>query len=146
MYLFLLFEAVVVNSHTSYNDGLKMIKKSLLFQSSRKNTMYSYFLVVLELVSFSTLVATFYSVSNKVMGLMAMFTIICMLFSLYIMFSTLICFYFDEEDIMNRIRVESLDAETIERLENVLRSEETENSNQISVPTNCLASNGLVET
>ena len=145
MYLFLLFEAVVVNSHTSYNDGLKMTKKSLLFQSSRKNTMYSYFLVLLELVSFSTLVATFYSVSTKVMGLMAMFTVTCMLFSLYIMFSTLICFYFDEEDIMNRIRVESLDAETIERLENVLRSEETENSNQISVSTNCLASNRLIE-
>ena len=146
MYLFLLFEAVVVNSHTSYNDGLKMIKKSLLFQSSRKNTMYSYFLVVLELVSFSTLVATFYSVSNKVMGLMAMFTVICMLFSLYIMFSTLICFYFDEEDVINRIRVESLDAETIERLENVLGTEYSENSNQISVSTNCLRSNRLVET
>ena len=130
MYLFLLFEAVVVNSHTSYNDGLKMIKKSLLFQSSRKNTLYCYFLVLLELVSISTLVATFYAVSTKVMGLMTMFTITCMLFSLYIMFSTLICFYFDEEDIMNSIRIESLDAETIERFENVLGNEETKNSNQ----------------
>ena len=139
MYLFLIFIAVDENTFTTFDDGLKMIKKSLLFESRRKNITFSYLLILLELALVSAFIATFYAASVKILNVRALVGICLMLVFIYILLSASIYCLFDEDDYYS-IRPVILDAETVERLENVLTNEESENSQQISVSTNCIAS------
>ena len=61
---------------------------------------------------------------------------------MYVSLNAIIYCFFDENNYLNRTRPEILDAETIERFENVLGTEETNISQQISVSTSLyLASN-----
>ena len=55
----------------------------------------------------------------------------CVLLALNILLSSIICVYFDERDIRKKNRIESLDADVVESLEGVLRTEDTENSQKI---------------
>ena len=116
-----------------------MIKKSLLFKCGIRNTIFSYQLLFLEIISFSVYVWFSYEALIKIVPLTHLYVIDIIILGLYISFSTVIYFLFDKEAYRNYIRVnEALDSETVERLESVLTNEEVENSQQISVPTSFL--------
>ena len=135
MYFFLLIGAFIEDSLSSFDDGLKMITMSLLFESCRKNIIFSYILILLEFALVSILVTTFYTTSIKITTVRDMVGIFCFCSFTYLGMSVIIFCFFDKEDFLNRIRINM-----IERLENVLGSEESENSQQISVSTNYITS------
>ena len=135
MYLFLLFGAIDEQSVITFEDGIKMIKKSLLFKICRKNIIFTYFLFLIELALVSAVVATFYAASIKIFNIRTMVGICLILFFMYVSLNSIIYCFFDEYNYLNRTRPDILDAETIERLENVNGTEETNISQQISVST-----------
>ena len=117
-----------------------MIKKSLLFKCGIRNTIFSYQLLFLEIISFSVYVWFSYEASIKIVPLTHLYVIDIIILGLYISFSTVIYFLFDKEAYRNYISVnEALDDETVERLESVLTNEEVENYDHISVPTSFLS-------
>ena len=123
----------------NYKDRQDMIKKSLLFKCGTLNTIISYLLLCLEIISFSVHVFICYAASIKLLPLSLFYVLQFLQIMAYITFSMTLYLFFDEEDYRNSIRVnEVLDAETVERLESGLTNEEVENSQQISVPTSFL--------
>ena len=141
MYLFLVLEGFFGYLDITYAEALDMVKQSLLFKSCRRNTILSYLLLLLEIFSFSNIVTILYATSIKMMSLPTMFNVISMLIVMYFLLSLVIYTYFDEQDYKNRAGTESLDAETLERLENMITSEKVEISQQIAVPTDFLTRN-----
>ena len=143
MYLFLLFGATNEESVITFDEGLKMIRKSLLFESCRKNIIFSYLLIILELVLVSVLVTTFYVTSIKMIYFHNMIGVCVSLSFLYLVLSVIVYSFFDNEGYTNRIIPEVLDAETIERFENALASEVNDNLQQFSVSTKYLTSTSV---
>ena len=122
---------------SNYNERFDMIRKSLLFQSCKKNTILGYTFLLVELVWTSVFIACCYAASIKTMKLYFAFLSVSLTFYSYVAMSCCLYFFFDDEDYRRRMRAaEVLNEETIERMESILRNEESENSHEISVPTN----------
>ena len=120
----------------NYSGRFDMFKKSLSFQSCRKNIILSYILLLLDLVWFSVNVITCYKYSTKAFEFYLFFIMVIVAAAVYLTFNLNLCMFIDWEDHLNRMRaVEVLSEETVERLENVLTNEEVENTQEISVPT-----------
>ena len=120
----------------NYSGRFDMFKKSLSFQSCRKNIILSYILLLLDLVWFSVNVITCYKYSTKAFEFYLFFIMIIVAAAVYFTFNLNHCLFIDWEDYLNRMRVvEVLSEEAVGRLENVLTNEEVENSQEISVHT-----------
>ena len=120
----------------NYSGRFDMFKKSLSFQSCRKNIILSYILLLLDLVWFSVNVITCYKYSTKAFEFYLFFIMIIVAAAVYFTFNFKICLFIDWEEYLNRTSAdEVLNEEAVERLENVLTNEEVEISQEISVAT-----------
>ena len=123
-------------SYLNYNERFDLFKKSLSFQSCRKNVMLTYILLMLDLVWFSVHIITCYEHSTKNLSFKYFYIIVFVNVAVSFLMNLNLCFYLDWEDYINRRRAaEVLSEEAYERMENILTNEEVEDSQEISVPT-----------
>ena len=93
----------------------------------------------MDIIWFSAFVATSYAASVKTFRTSTVFFLNVLSIIAYLFVSSYLCSYLDTEDYVNRTRAaEVLDEETVERLESFVRSEEVENTREISVNTDDL--------
>ena len=93
-----------------YNERLDMIKTSLLFKCGMRNTILSYLLLCLEIISFTAYSLICYARSTNSLPdyPFLMYQINILLLVVYITFSVLIYLKFDEEDYRTTIRINEI--------------------------------------
>ena len=92
----------------NYAERLDMIKKSLLFKSCINNTIFSYLLLLLEIISFSLFVTTYYALSVNFIPLESMYGLNILLLVFYVVLSFGLYSRIDQEDYRIRIRSERI--------------------------------------
>ena len=126
---------------SDYQVRFDMIKTSRCFQICRTNTIVGCLTLLLDLIWLSFNIAMCYEASMKYIDISAY--CIGSVTGALVCISLNLAFYynFDDEDYRNRtIAAEVLTYETIEMMESILRNEEVENVQEISVLTDKLTS------